>query len=296
LISKSGTAGSKMREYQRRFGDKTMRPYHLPGDVITPAVYEQAERFLVDGRWSPETVRQRLQSLLTTVSSLLEFRPRLSDSLGQILDRAEQEKTALLEVLTAPGVSQTQAPKTAKPPAEQTSRRVNPPTSVNKPMANPKPTSKDDGRVIDQQRLDELYKLIIAIAGALTCKPRTFASGTIRSFLGVALHLGRCTLEEAGRYGPLLMERSKRNGERDVHDGSETIIEQWRKTKCRWLQFQLKNRWCLKLAARHGREAASLLHDFGLTEAGVQAARLARREARQAAWKSRLANKQARKT
>lgn len=267
LVARIRKSSSVMRDYQRRFGPNTARPYHIDnGSIISRGEFERAERSLLDPGLAPEVCREQAASILLAALDLLNDEPRLPPELQEALDQAEK----LIGVL-----------ETESPEQDQTQGVVAPVVRQTTGAERPSPSG------VDAARVEELYRLVIAVGYVLTCNHYNFAQSNIRAMLDVVRHLGRCTSAEFDACLEAVQDRSKLDGERVRVPEGFSFTKLWRSTHCRWVQYRVKGRWALKLAELQGKGARALLDELHLAEADVRKAHEARRAERQQAWEDR---------
>ncbi len=264
LVREIEDASRRMRDHEKRWGNKTIRPYDSPNEGDTPlverAVYEQAREYLSDHRWGPLACRQRIQGQLNAVLTILEQEPALSSELKSLIEQAENYIT---------DIERTWQPEESDPESD--------PDTVN-PDENDLNEPEPEG---ETPRVDELYELIICVGYVLTCNHHFFAQGTIKAMLETIQFLDRCSKAEISEYKQRLTERSQRNSEMDVVGKGKKLKPRWQKSRRRWVRYcynKAKGSWGLKLAQKAGPQAKRLLAKHGLTADDIRQAHERKRE------------------
>lgn len=288
LTSDLNIAVVTFRKHERQFGALAARPSDLlDGDIIPPDRYQRAEELLRDPGWAPDTACRRIQSLLGTVFDLSDDTPVFSGDTAYAISQAE-EAIRILEA--GPEERGTVVPTRSFRPKAAGARAEAP--SVSSPL-RPSDTTAPADRApapvgeVDPRRVEELYELVCIVGYVLTSNAQYFAQSSIRAMLEVVQRIGCCSAEDVVLYLESVSERSKRDGERELITDKSQVVARWRLTKCGWVQFQNRGRWCLKLAQKRGAELAKAMRARGITDAMVREAQRARRTERREAWEER---------
>ncbi|GEM_PF-3216561 len=257
-----------------------------PWRSLTRAQYELGIANLRNGHWAPHLTAMRFNSTFDSLMQLANQTPNFNETTLRTLREVEKDLRSLEGRLIAESPVVEKTP-TQPPITLQSSRIV-----VTAPDPVPEEqveTKAEPVSVFDPKRYDELYEILIAVSGLLTCTPMAKQGRTLRGLMEMAIELGHMKAEEVDIYATELEAKAKSetlNCEGDV-ETVKSLFQSERKNL--WLRYKPASFrfYVLKLvlsAAPRAQEIASVLK---LDAEQVRQAKNDHRQRKYDAFKSR---------
>ncbi|MBI4032429.1 hypothetical protein HY374_01855 [Candidatus Berkelbacteria bacterium] len=217
----------------------------------------------------PKSLRRQLTGRLAAFKDQLEVLPQLSDE---------------VQLCFADAVRQVDAVRAAI--ESETGRRI---------PSRPTQAPVDDEQQLATERVNQLYELVIGVAGVLTCTSQQFATSNFRALLEVVAELGLCEPDEVDPGARAITDlvdslsrvRKGQVSEKVVHQEGERLVELWRTTKSRWIRCRQKKQWRIKLALGSLPRAERILQGLELTAERVREAHQALRARKSEEYRDR---------
>ncbi len=287
LLATLENATKELRKHEKKWGDKTLRPYtygiEAEGDepLMTEDQYKTALLIIKDARWSPLRSKNRFDGLVSSILNMIADAPMLPEELTRLVDDAEG-KINRLQLLWNSEKTQPTPPR---------ARRVGKKTSIGRPRPTEmKKTTAESA--VDPDRAAELYELLICVGLQLTCKKAFMAKSTVKSMFHVLRWLDLVTHEDMEAFFPAVNELSKKKGERETVHDTRHVTHRWNVSTAHWIQFRVKNKWCIKLTVHAKSETEALLKKHNLTLARIKEAHEMRDQERKEAYAARKQQRQ----
>lgn len=207
---------------------------------------------------NPDRLRANLNQTAERIRRRLDDTPTLSEEAMSLLAEAQRYVERLRGRL---GIT---APVATAQPA---SRPLTPTQTSESKLAE---------ATVNEERFEEIYQLVIAVASYKYCSPRHLVGLTVKSALGILVLLDKITEEEKAECRKLLADRLKSRS-KTVEDNLQ-VRRLWEITNPQaheWIYFRPKasgNLWVWRLVLRAQGPGQYIAKQLGLTKEAVETA------------------------
>jgi len=255
----------RLSDFEKQYGMGVARPHLADRELIDEEQYQRALAHLCDEAWGPLACERRLRHLCDNVLALCGMRPELPAELAKAIKMAERYANEAVRY-----VQEGTVPDDPAPAAEPCPQTLAVATDDENKAAGARPKGESPTAAAVPQRVDELYRLMTAVAYVITVEnTRTFTSFTMNSLLRVLVKMGKCTVEEAMAAKEGIRVRYKEESVKAESAGKALSLQ--KTTKKRWIRFKLRA-YVAKLSRAYGAEAKRTMSEHGMTSQGVRAA------------------------